>query len=73
MTTPTLTMSREAIRTTRAALRDVERALARRDHRAAALAAERAAGAASLVWSDAEDRLEASCATRPARSRGGTR
>ena len=72
MTTPTLTATREAIRTTRAALREVEAALRSGDHLAAALAAERAAAAASVVWSDAEDRLaeadpaRASCSPRPA-------
>lgn len=70
MTTPTLTATREAIRTTRAALREVEDALRSGDHLAAAMAAERAAGAASVVWSDAEDRLAASTPT-PSHYLGG--
>jgi hypothetical protein len=68
-TVPSKAATLQAIRATRAALRDVEAAMRCGDYVAAAVAAERAAGSASLVSSDAEDRLAAACPERASWSR----
>jgi len=51
---PTKTAMREALRTARAALREVDRAITEGDWDSMALWAESAAGATSVLWNDAE-------------------
>jgi hypothetical protein len=56
---PTKAATREAIRTARLALREAERALRENDYDSMAMWAESAAGAASVLWNDAELRWNA--------------